>query len=102
MRRRARLVDLVCLVCLVDLVHLVSFVQPKNQTDQIDQTNLITVLLRWRTYSASCYGFELRGMLDVLARLDRDGRAGDIEDGYARNQALLGGRDFEITLDTVD
>ncbi len=41
-------------------------------------------------------------MLDVLAQLDRDGWAGDIEDCYARNQALLGGRDFEITLDTVD
>ena len=30
-------------------------------------------------------------MLDVLAQLDRDGWAGDIEDCDARNQALLGG-----------
>ncbi len=37
-----------------------------------------------------------------MVQLDRDGQAGDIEDCFARNQALLGGRDFESTLDTVD
>ncbi|MEK7236828.1 MAG: hypothetical protein AAB242_09405 [Nitrospirota bacterium] len=51
-------------------------------------------------------GSELRGMLDVVARLDRDGQAGpaqpgDIEGRYAKNPTLPGGRDFEITLDTV-
>ena len=51
-------------------------------------------------------GSELRGMLDVIARLDRDGQAGpaqpgDIEGRYAKNPTLPGGRDFEITLDTV-
>jgi cytochrome c-type biogenesis protein CcmH len=38
---------------------------------------------------------------DVVARLDQDGQAGDIEDCYARNPTLPGGRDFEIRLDTV-
>ena len=51
-------------------------------------------------------GSELRGMLDVVARLDRDGQAGpaqpgDIEGRYAKNPTLPGGRDFEITLDSV-
>ncbi len=51
-------------------------------------------------------GSELRGMVDVVARLDRDGQAGpaqpgDIEGRYARNPTLPGGRDFEIVLDTV-
>ncbi len=51
-------------------------------------------------------GSELRGMLDVMARLDRDGQAGpaqpgDIEGRYAKNPTLPGGRDFEITLDSV-
>ena len=51
-------------------------------------------------------GSELRGMLDVMARLDRDGQAGpaqpgDIEGRYAKNPTLPGGRDFEIVLDTV-
>lgn len=51
-------------------------------------------------------GSELRGMLDVMARLDRDGQAGpvqpgDIEGRYAKNPTLPGGRDFEIILDTV-
>jgi len=51
-------------------------------------------------------GSELRGMLEVVARLDRDGQAGpaqpgDIEGRYAKNPTLPGGRDFEITLDTV-
>jgi cytochrome c-type biogenesis protein CcmH len=51
-------------------------------------------------------GAELRGMVDVLARLDRDGQAGpaqpgDIEGRYAKNPTLPGGRDLEIVLDTV-
>ncbi|MDH4186935.1 MAG: hypothetical protein OEV08_08050 [Nitrospira sp.] len=51
-------------------------------------------------------GSELRGMVDVMARLDRDGQAGpaqagDIEGRYAKNPTLPGGRDFEITLDSV-
>jgi cytochrome c-type biogenesis protein CcmH len=51
-------------------------------------------------------GSELRGMVDVVARLDRDGQAGpalpgDIEGRYAKNPTLPGGRDLEITLDTV-
>ncbi len=51
-------------------------------------------------------GSELRGMLDVMARLDRDGQAGpaqpgDIEGRYAKNPTLPGGRDFEIILDSV-
>ncbi|HET7909285.1 MAG TPA: hypothetical protein VFL19_01140 [Nitrospira sp.] len=51
-------------------------------------------------------GAELRGMVDVVARLDRDGQAGpaqpgDIEGRYAKNPTLPGGRDLEIILDTV-
>jgi len=51
-------------------------------------------------------GAELRGMVDVIARLDRDGQAGpaqpgDIEGRYAKNPTLPGGRDLEIILDTV-
>jgi cytochrome c-type biogenesis protein CcmH len=51
-------------------------------------------------------GSELRGMVDVIARLDRDGRAGpaqpgDIEGRYAKNPTLPGGRDLEIVLDKV-
>lgn len=51
-------------------------------------------------------GSELRGMVDVIARLDRDGQAGpaqpgDIEGRYAKNPTLPGGRDFEIVLDMV-
>jgi cytochrome c-type biogenesis protein CcmH len=51
-------------------------------------------------------GSELRGMVDITARLDRDGKAGpaqagDIEGRYAKNPTLPGGRDLEIILDTV-
>jgi len=51
-------------------------------------------------------GSELRGMVDVMARLDRDGQAGpaqpgDIEGQYPKNPTLPGGRDFEIILDKV-
>lgn len=51
-------------------------------------------------------GGELRGMVDVIARLDRDGQAGppqpgDIEGRYAKNPTLPGGRDIEIMLEKV-
>jgi cytochrome c-type biogenesis protein CcmH len=51
-------------------------------------------------------GSELRGMVDVIARLDRDGQAGpaqpgDIEGRYTKNPTLPGGRDLEIVLDKV-
>ncbi|BFU93279.1 MAG: conserved protein of unknown function [Nitrospira sp.] len=51
-------------------------------------------------------GSELRGMVDVVARLDRDGQAGpaqpgDIEGRYAKNPTLPGGRNLEIILDSV-
>ena len=51
-------------------------------------------------------GAELRGMVDVMARLDRDGQAGpaqpgDIAGRYAKNPTLPGGRDLEIILDSV-
>ena len=51
-------------------------------------------------------GSELRGMVDVIARLDRDGQAGpaqpgDIEGRYAKNPTLPGGRDLEIVLDKI-
>ncbi len=49
-------------------------------------------------------GSELRGMVDVVARLDRDGQAGppqpgDLEGKYDKNPTLVGGRDVEITID---
>jgi cytochrome c-type biogenesis protein CcmH len=45
-------------------------------------------------------------MLDVMARLDRDGQAGpaqpgNIEGRYEKNPTLPEGLNFEITLDTV-
>ncbi len=51
-------------------------------------------------------GTELRGMVDVVARLDRDGQAGpaqpgDLEGKYDKNPTLPGGRDIDITIDTV-
>ena len=51
-------------------------------------------------------GSELRGMVDVIARLDRDGQAGppqpgDIEGRYAKNPTLPGGRNVDIVLDQV-
>ncbi len=51
-------------------------------------------------------GSELRGMVDVIARLDRDGQAGppqpgDIEGHYAKNPTLPGGRDIEIQLEKM-
>lgn len=49
-------------------------------------------------------GTELRGMVDLSARLDKDGQAGpaqpgDIEGSYGRNPTLVGGDGIEITLD---
>lgn len=49
-------------------------------------------------------GSELRGMVDVLARLDRDGQAGpaqpgDLEGKFAKNPTLAGARDVEIVID---
>ena len=51
-------------------------------------------------------GTELRGMVDVIARLDRDGQAGqpqpgDMEGRYEKNPTLPGGRDITITIDKV-
>jgi cytochrome c-type biogenesis protein CcmH len=51
-------------------------------------------------------GSELRGMVDVVARLDRDGQAGpaqpgDLEGKYAKNPTLAGGRDINIVIDSV-
>jgi cytochrome c-type biogenesis protein CcmH len=51
-------------------------------------------------------GTELRGMVDVIARLDRDGQAGqpqpgDMEGRYEKNPTLPGGRDVNITIDKV-
>ncbi|MFM8552800.1 MAG: hypothetical protein ACKOCD_10930 [Nitrospiraceae bacterium] len=49
-------------------------------------------------------GTELRGMVDVLARIDRDGKAGppqpgDLEGKFAKNPTLPGSRDVEIVID---
>lgn len=48
-------------------------------------------------------GAELRGMVDVLARLDKDGRAGppqagDLEGQFEKNPTLVGARDVEIVI----
>ena len=51
-------------------------------------------------------GTELKGMVDVIARLDRDGQAGqaqpgDMEGRYPKNPTLPGGKDVNITIDKV-
>jgi cytochrome c-type biogenesis protein CcmH len=51
-------------------------------------------------------GAELRGMVDVVARLDRDGQAGpaqtgDLEGKYTKNPTLAGGRDINIVIDSI-
>ena len=51
-------------------------------------------------------GTELRGMVAVIARLDRDGQAGqpqpgDIEGRYEKNPTLPGERNVKITIDKV-
>ncbi len=48
-------------------------------------------------------GSELRGMVEVIARLDRDGQAGppeagDLEGTFDRNPTLVGGKDLEIVI----
>jgi cytochrome c-type biogenesis protein CcmH len=48
-------------------------------------------------------GSELRGMVNVLARLDKDGQAGppqagDLEGQYEKNPTLVGARDIEIVI----
>jgi cytochrome c-type biogenesis protein CcmH len=51
-------------------------------------------------------GAELRGMVAVVARLDKDGNAGpaqpgDIEGEFAKNPTMAGARDVEIVLNKV-
>jgi cytochrome c-type biogenesis protein CcmH len=51
-------------------------------------------------------GTELRGMVDVIARLDRDGQAGqpqpgDMEGRYEKNPTLPGERNVKIMIDKV-
>ena len=51
-------------------------------------------------------GTELTGMVEVVARLDKDGSAGpaqpgDMEGAYERNPTLVGGRDIEIVIDKI-
>lgn len=51
-------------------------------------------------------GSELKGMVEVIARLDRDGQAGqpqpgDMEGRYDKNPTLPGGKDVTITIDKV-
>ena len=48
-------------------------------------------------------GSELRGMVNVLARLDRDGQAGppqagDLEGQFEKNPMLVGAKDVEIVI----
>lgn len=49
-------------------------------------------------------GTELRGMVDVIARIDRDGQAGppqpgDLEGKFGKNPTLVGSREVEIVID---
>jgi cytochrome c-type biogenesis protein CcmH len=49
-------------------------------------------------------GAELKGMVDVVARVDKDGRAGppqrgDLEGQFAKNPTLVGARDVAIVID---
>ncbi len=51
-------------------------------------------------------GTELRGMVDVVARVDKDGMAGqpqpgDLEGQYDKNPTLPGGKDLEIVITKV-
>ena len=51
-------------------------------------------------------GSELRGMVVVLARLDKDGSAGpaqpgDIEGEFAKNPTMAGAKDVEIVLNRI-
>lgn len=49
-------------------------------------------------------GSELRGMVEIVARVDKDGSAGppqpgDLEGLFERNPTLVGGRDIQIQID---
>jgi cytochrome c-type biogenesis protein CcmH len=51
-------------------------------------------------------GAELKGMVAVIARLDKDGSAGpaqpgDIEGEFEKNPTMVGAKDVEIVLNTV-
>src|SRR5207247_10655530 len=51
-------------------------------------------------------GSELKGVVAVIARLDKDGNAGpaqpgDIEGEYAKNPTMVGEKSVEIVLNTV-
>ncbi len=51
-------------------------------------------------------GVQLQGMVEVIARLDKDGNAGppqpgDLEGHFAHNPTLVGGREIEIELNMV-
>jgi len=51
-------------------------------------------------------GSELRGMVDVIARVDKDGTAGppqpgDMEGRFEKNPTLPGARDIEIVINKV-
>jgi cytochrome c-type biogenesis protein CcmH len=51
-------------------------------------------------------GMELRGMVEVIARVDKDGKAGqpqpgDLEGQYDKNPTLPGGKDLEIVIRKV-
>jgi cytochrome c-type biogenesis protein CcmH len=51
-------------------------------------------------------GMELRGMVDIVARVDKDGKAGqpqpgDLEGQYDKNPTLPGGKDLEIVIRKV-
>ncbi len=51
-------------------------------------------------------GTELRGMVDLIARVDKDGKAGqpqpgDMEGQYDKNPTLPGGKDLEIVIKKV-
>ncbi len=51
-------------------------------------------------------GSELKGVVSIIARLDKDGNAGpaqpgDIEGEYAKNPTMVGAKNVEIVLNTV-
>jgi cytochrome c-type biogenesis protein CcmH len=52
-------------------------------------------------------GSELKGVVSIIARLDKDGNAGpvqpgDIEGEYAKNPTMVGAKNVEIVLTTVN
>jgi cytochrome c-type biogenesis protein CcmH len=51
-------------------------------------------------------GSELKGVVAIIARLDKDGNAGpsqpgDIEGEYAKNPTMVGAKNVEIVLNTI-